>query len=711
MTDPASRLPARPSLEHLRKQAKDLARAYRAGAADALARVHTSILRLSSADAPPATITLADAQFVLAREYGFQNWTALVRHVERLDPAAMPNVGRPPIRPATLQGSRVITLPGGGSATADTVWSMFLAAHAGDLERVRTLAARHPGLARHEYNYTPPLHFAVREGHAELVRFFLDDGADLAYQTYPFRDALLTMAEDREHSAVARVLRERLGRHFALADGMRTILEAARQGDLAAVEAELQRNPSLARGGNEIGMTALHAAANNGHLSVVRALLAAGAPPDAMMSDGYKPIHCALMPRGNVRPAREASIAVADALVASGATYTIVSALLRGDREFAKRELARDASLANFEDSCHRRPISIAADRDDVEMVRLLLERGADPNLPEEGAPRGGALWTAVYHRRREMARMLVDHGADPNAMVESSGTPMMHALEDPELYALLVAHGGRDQPDDRQRLGRLIDADDLAGVERWLTDHPDLATDPAAYWDEGLLAGPAGSGRHAMIALLLRHGARVPKVSKWGRYYYFKHTDTAAFLLDHGMDPDHMNWHYTTLLHHVAADGDMPKARLLLDHGATIDGRVPARAWRRPERRRRGVGDAPRLGAKEGTRRRGGGSPPRRSGIGGTRQSQQLGGPDRTTVWPARSLTWRRHDLARRPARSQRTVFPGRRRRPRRHPLRAHLRLHARILGRIAAGVRDRHARQRVDHAAARGGRRPHRT
>ena len=37
MSDPASRLPARPSLEQLRKQAKDLLRQYRAGDADAAA--------------------------------------------------------------------------------------------------------------------------------------------------------------------------------------------------------------------------------------------------------------------------------------------------------------------------------------------------------------------------------------------------------------------------------------------------------------------------------------------------------------------------------------------------------------------------------------------------------------------------------------------------------------------------------------------------
>jgi uncharacterized protein len=170
------------------------------------------------------------------------------------------------------------------------------------------------------------------------------------------------------------------------------------------------------------------------------------------------------------------------------------------------------------------------------------------------------------------MARVLVEHGADRNAMVESSGTPIGHARKDPQLLALLRAHGGRVESSDRERLEQFINDGDVAGVDRWLGEHPSLVDDDAAFWSEGLLAGPANVGNHAMLEVLIRHGARVPKVSKWGRFYYVKHTDTATFLLRHGMDPNHMNWHYTTLLHHVAADGDIPKARLLLDHGATID-------------------------------------------------------------------------------------------------------------------------------------------
>jgi hypothetical protein len=74
-----ARLPARPSLEQLQKQAKDLLREYRAGESAAGNR-----LRAAGRSEPP---TLADAQFALAREYGFESWAKLKRHVEMLSPA------------------------------------------------------------------------------------------------------------------------------------------------------------------------------------------------------------------------------------------------------------------------------------------------------------------------------------------------------------------------------------------------------------------------------------------------------------------------------------------------------------------------------------------------------------------------------------------------------------------------------------------------
>jgi hypothetical protein len=75
-----SKLPARPSLEFLRKQAKKLARGILAGDASAIARARA---QLPQAELP---LSQRDAQLVLAREYGFPGWQDLVKEVkQRLD--------------------------------------------------------------------------------------------------------------------------------------------------------------------------------------------------------------------------------------------------------------------------------------------------------------------------------------------------------------------------------------------------------------------------------------------------------------------------------------------------------------------------------------------------------------------------------------------------------------------------------------------------
>ena len=147
-----------------------------------------------------------------------------------------------------------------------------------------------------------------------------------------------------------------------------------------------------------------------------------------------------------------------------------------------------------------------------------------------------------------------------------------MHARKDPELRALLLAYGAHEETSDRKELETLIGDNALEEVEKLLQRRAELGQDSLAFWGEGILSGPANSGNREMIELLMRYGARVPDVSKWAPYYYFKHMEIAALLLEQGMNPNHMNWHQFTLLHHMAAKGELAKARLLLDHGAAID-------------------------------------------------------------------------------------------------------------------------------------------
>lgn len=72
-------LPERPSLAQLHKQAKDLLRQHRAADPAAIARFD-AIFR------PARVPVLADAQFLIAREYGFETWAKLKHHIESLIP-------------------------------------------------------------------------------------------------------------------------------------------------------------------------------------------------------------------------------------------------------------------------------------------------------------------------------------------------------------------------------------------------------------------------------------------------------------------------------------------------------------------------------------------------------------------------------------------------------------------------------------------------
>lgn len=103
---------------------------------------------------------------------------------------------------------------------------MLSACRTGDLGTVRSLAESCPGLIRCEYNY-----FAVREGHAPLVRYLLDQGADPTYRTYRFKDSLLQMARQREYDEVAAMIEEALAHRFPLSERANALLEATGAGD------------------------------------------------------------------------------------------------------------------------------------------------------------------------------------------------------------------------------------------------------------------------------------------------------------------------------------------------------------------------------------------------------------------------------------------------------------------------------------------------
>ena len=186
MTPPAS---SARTLDNLRKEAKRWLRALRSGEASARRRLE------SAHPAAPATPTLRDVQHALALERGFEGWTDLKRSASQ-DTSAPENAG--PIRTAEFESDRPY---GPWASRGSDVWDAIFAARAGDVASLRGLLERDVNLSK----YSEPLHFAVREGHAEAVQVLLDAGADPDVAGSD-REPLIVVARDRGHEAVAALL-------------------------------------------------------------------------------------------------------------------------------------------------------------------------------------------------------------------------------------------------------------------------------------------------------------------------------------------------------------------------------------------------------------------------------------------------------------------------------------------------------------------------
>ena len=141
-----------------------------------------------------------------------------------------------------------------------------------------------------------------------------------------------------------------------------------------------------------------------------------------------------------------------------GAFIDLPTACHTGDIARVRELLRQDPSLANTLGEHEGyylgagSPLSNAAAVGRMDIVQLLLDHGADPNLPEEQyAPKGRALYSAVYHGHYEIAKLLLERGAFPNPPVESSGNALWVSREwrpDKRMEQLLLSYGARPEPE-----------------------------------------------------------------------------------------------------------------------------------------------------------------------------------------------------------------------------------------------------------------------
>ncbi len=453
--------------------------------------------------------------------------------------------------------------PGTWGCEPADIWAMLRAALEGDDARVRALAALDPNLVRAEYWYTQPLHFAVREGHQDVVETLLTLGADPTYRRYG-HEPLATVARDRGHEDAA-VIIERARAARGLGTGPHEVHAAATEGDIGRLRALVEADGSLLVLGDGEGFTPVHRAVEAGHAECVRLLLKLGAAPDARQAGGggnrpdawyrpvgQRPIDLALK-RNDMDMTRE--------LLARGAALTIDVAAAMGDADEVRRILNADPDAIGALGDQAGRPMGQAARRGYIDVIRALLESGVDPNLREgRDAPRGRALWHAAQRGDGEMARMLMKASADPNAGIESSGTATWMAKE-PELRRLFEDHGGHVDA-----TGHLLDGDDEAVLAMADAD-PDAVSMGGC---GGIFAMVVMFERRDILQPLLDRGVRVPKVVTGCRTYLWKTPGMTRVLLEHGMDSSLPNWQRVTPLHDICGRGGRgqpdPNRHVLLD-------------------------------------------------------------------------------------------------------------------------------------------------
>jgi len=222
------------------------------------------------------------------------------------------------------------------------------------------------------------LHVAVRFGHVTIAEMLLRRGLS-ANVPDRFGDTPLHLAARRGSVELIRLLVDRGADVSARAiDGRTPLMEAASSGNYEAAALLVHAGAPVAAA-NCNGRTALHCAAIRGAVDMLRLLLSHGAPIDAQMKSGETPLSIAI--RFGYTDAALALLERGAALLPSAdGTTPLHLAALGSDLELICVLLARGANVNAF-DRTGMTPLHKAADEHEqrVEVLSLLLIAGADP--------------------------------------------------------------------------------------------------------------------------------------------------------------------------------------------------------------------------------------------------------------------------------------------------------------------------------------------
>jgi ankyrin repeat protein len=508
-----ARLPEHPNFEHLKKQAKELIRAYRAGEVAAFERFRASLPAAADTrdvDIAAMDLKLHDAQSCIAREYGFPSWINLKNYVD--------------LRNDVLLNNRANVIP---------VWLNVAYGHRYERpkpERAVKILEEHPELIQADFL----LSCAV--GDEAIVRAAIARDRNIVHRTFeawrcPCCDWVgyaMPPLVAVTHSGLLRLERYRDGLHRTA----RTLLEAGADPNQSTRTAE--NDP----------LSALYGAAGKNHdATLTRVLLDAGADPN----DNESLYHS--------RDTRD--LTIARMLLDAGAVVEGTNALLRqldfDDIDGLRLMLAFTRDVDDTSRGNEPALLHAIRRRRSPEHVRALLDTGAN----SRGRTKDG---TTAY-------RLALQFGlTDAAAMLSAAGAGEPLSVDDQFLAA--CARG------DAAEARRLLDRQ--PGIIRGLSKLqlqllPELAAArngpavramvelgwpigvPGGGWDASALNQAVFNGDAELTRFLLEHGASWTEPHGYGDNVH----GTLSF----------------ASRNHDAGDGDWAGcARALVDHGLPVE-------------------------------------------------------------------------------------------------------------------------------------------
>jgi ankyrin repeat protein len=223
----------------------------------------------------------------------------------------------------------------------------------------------------------------------------------------------------------------------------------------------------------------------------------------------------------------------------------IYIASYRGDLERVKRLLAENPELINSRNSYSRFPLEMAAQTGQVDVVKFLLEKGADVNLNRGGAT--ALHMAAIYGGKTEVISLLLEAGADINARTGNGDTPLNLAVmgKQKEIAELLLANGGEINLKN-QNFTQLLYISASGGIKKIA----DLALE-----------------KEVDLFFKTRNGNTMLHAASEGGLAEF-----ALLLLQKGVDMEAANVYGQTPLHLAAREGHFPIVELFSTKGAGFD-------------------------------------------------------------------------------------------------------------------------------------------